>query len=148
MTISEFFQKDHREIDAIFEAIPFEQPQLGTPAFEEFDRRLERHIIWEEEILFPGVCAKEPCLAQGPIQVMKLEHVEIRERKAASLACLRAGDGAAARRHAKAMLETLAAHNMKEEQILYPACDELLDESERLALLSRVRASGERKAGG
>lgn len=147
MTISAFFENDHREIDAIFAAIPFDQPGRGVFQFEEFDRRLERHIEWEEGILFPAVASKEAFLEMGPIRVMKLEHVEIRARKSASLASLRAGDGAAARGHAEAMLAVLKDHNTKEEHVLYPACDQLLDESERRDVLARVQAPAVERKG-
>lgn len=137
--ISDFFQNDHREIDALLAAVPFEEPRKAVAAYEDFDRRLERHIIWEEEILFPAVCRKEACLEQGPVAVMRQEHVEIRRLKAAALEALRAGDGATARLRTEDMLDVLKPHNMKEEQILYPTCDELLGESEREGVLASLR---------
>lgn len=136
--ISTFFENDHREIDALLAEVPFHDSPRAVAGFEAFDRRLERHIDWEEEILFPAVCEKGTCLEHSPIRVMKMEHVEIRSKKAAALAALRSGDGTAARRNIDAMLAVLKGHNMKEEQVLYPACDELLNDAERLAILARV----------
>ncbi|MBI4423599.1 MAG: hemerythrin domain-containing protein [Elusimicrobia bacterium] len=138
--ISTFFEQDHREIDALLSAVPFETPKDALAKFQEFDCRLERHIGWEEGILFPAVSAKEACLEPGPIRVMKLEHAEIRREKAAALVALREGRGAASKGHVQAMLAVLKGHNMKEEQILYPACDNLLTPAERAAVFQRLRA--------
>lgn len=137
--ISSFFEQDHREIDAILSEVPFESSKEAVTTFEEFDRRLERHIHWEEEILFPAVAQRAPELKLGPIRVMKMEHEDIRKNKAAALKALREGDGKLAKSHAEAMLRVLKDHNLKEEQILYPACDQLLSPGETKAVLDQVR---------
>lgn len=138
-TISAFFQNDHREIDAILERVAFGYPPEALEAFQEFHERLERHIHWEEGILFPAVASKAPPLAMGPIRVMKMEHEEIRKHKAAALDALKKGDGESARTHSDAMLGVLKEHNAKEEQVLYPACDQLLSSAETQAILAEVR---------
>lgn len=139
--ISSFFERDHAEIDAVLESVPFAKPKEAAARFAEFDRRLERHIEWEESILFPAVAEKAPELEGGPLAVMRQEHKEIRAAKAAAQAALKEGDGPQARRDTDAMLSVLKPHNRKEEQILYPACDELLDDGERRAVLERVRGT-------
>lgn len=140
-TISSFFERDHAEIDAILNAVDFESPREAVPGFEEFDRRLERHIGWEEDLLFPAVAAKAPQLERGPLRVMLMEHGVIREAKAAALAALRAGDAEGAAGSAGKMLDVLSQHNRKEEGILYPACDELLSAAEAAELFSRIERS-------
>lgn len=135
-TISAFFENDHREIDELLERTDFASPS-ALADFTAFDARLERHILWEEEILFPAAAAKAPPLAMGPIRVMKLEHQNIREHKAAVLTALSAGDGASAKARADAMLDVLKGHNVKEERMLYPACDQALA-SEASALLAKL----------
>lgn len=137
-TISAFFENDHREIDAILERTAFDSPS-ALSNFSAFNARLERHIRWEEELLFPAVAAKAPPLAMGPIRVMKLEHQAIREHKAATLAALKAGDAASAKAHSEAMVQVLTGHNHKEEAVLYPACDQMLA-SEAQALLAKLGA--------
>ncbi len=139
-SISAFFEKDHREIDPLLEAVDYGAPRESCGAFHEFDARLERHIQWEENVLFPAVGAKAPPLKLGPIRVMLMEHEEIRADKAAALRALKAGDGARAKKAADTMLAVLASHNAKEERILYPACDSCFSEAEAEALLARVRA--------
>ncbi|MBI4346700.1 MAG: hemerythrin domain-containing protein [Elusimicrobia bacterium] len=141
--ISAFFEQDHSEIDRILGAVAFDAPEKAVPAFAEFDRRLERHIEWEEKILFPAVGAKAPALEGGPLRVMRFEHEQIRGSKATAASRLRAGDSKGARRAVDEMLAVLEGHNMKEEEILYPACDRLLTDAERKAILDRVRAKTE-----
>jgi hemerythrin-like domain-containing protein len=90
--IAAFFARDHDEIDLIFGRLREDlkgatraaNPPYETLAreFDEFNGRLERHIRWEEEILFPAVEEKSPSLTDGPGRVMRMEHVEIRRLKA------------------------------------------------------------------
>lgn len=136
-----FFEVDHREIDAIFRSVDFLSQKEAEAGFREFDRRLERHIRWEEEILFPAAAQAAPELEAGPLRVMRLEHEEIRREKAAAAAALSAGDGPRAASHAQAMARFLAEHNIKEEQVLYPACQELVPSAERERIMSRIRGA-------
>ena len=142
--ISGFFEKDHDEIDQILATVDCARPGEALPRFEEFDRRLERHIVWEESLLFPSAVDAAPHLEQGPVGMMKMEHVRIRASKAEAVRCLRGGDAAGARRAIEEMLEALGPHNMKEERILYPLCDQLLAGPAAEALLARVHADASR----
>lgn len=136
-TISQFFERDHDEIDAILASVDFADPAAALPRLKEFDLRLERHIIWEESILFPAAGQAAPPLEHGPIAVMKQEHVRIRAAKAEALLALGRGDGEGAQRSIRDMLFVLQPHNMKEEQVLYPACDKLIAPSETERILAR-----------
>lgn len=139
--ISQFFERDHDEIDAILSTADFAQPAQALKKLAEFDARLERHIVWEEEILFPAAARLAPPLAHGPIAVMRDEHRAIRSAKREAFAALRAGDGATAKDAVGRMLAVLAPHNQKEEMILYPACDELLAGAEAEKVLAALRVS-------
>ena len=141
-TISGFFEKDHDEIDAILTAVDFERSAEALPRFAEFDRRLERHIVWEESVLFPAAARLAPPLAGGPIAVMLEEHKIIRRHKKEGLDALRAGDGPGAKRSVERMLEVLGEHNIKEERMLYPTCDRVLAGEEAGRILAVVRAGG------
>ena len=145
--ISTFFEQDHRELDALLEGVPFGSPREALAKFKEFDRRLERHIHWEEGVLFPAVARKAPELEFGPIRVMKMEHQQIREDKAGALKALREGDGERARKCTEAMVGVLSDHNAKEERILYPACDSLLSEEDRQAVFEQIRTLAAPAAG-
>lgn len=152
--IGAYFARDHDEIDVLFENLRTDlsralaDPTRPVPPlqalYRDFDARLERHIRWEEEILFPAVEAKSPPLLQGPGRVMREEHRGIRGLKA-----MAAGQLALAERDRSALvgarqaledaLRILLDHNRKEEGIYYPMSDEMFPPAEAARLLKRVR---------
>lgn len=154
--IDRLFVEDHREIDALFtrllqglaasrEAARDDAPALAD-AFHSVDERLERHIRWEEEILFPAVEERAPELADGPGQVMRLEHVEIRSclqtaRDAFAASALDDGAKQTIQGALRAAESLLAEHNEKEEAVYYPLCDELFTAEEASLLLDRIRST-------
>lgn len=140
-TISGFFARDHDEIDAILARADFRDPASALPILKEFDYRLERHIIWEETVLFPAAARVDPALAQGPIPVMLSEHIAIRAAKAKAMESLRQGDGMAAMTRIQEMLVILAAHNAQEERVLYPSCDRLIPKEEAGSMLALLASS-------
>lgn len=142
-SIAEFFEKDHREIDAIFEKLSFRDQKADLFLFQEFDRRLERHINWEENILFPSIGAVNPMMEQGPVRVMKMEHDAIRQSKAKASEAFLHGDMTSAKEHCDAVLQVLGQHNMKEEHILYPACDQSLDRVAVSDIFSKLKSSSD-----
>jgi regulator of cell morphogenesis and NO signaling len=142
-TISGFFEQDHDEIDEILASVDFERPAEALPRLKEFDERLERHIVWEESVLFPAAARLAPPLADGPIAVMREEHKLIRRHKLEALDALRAGDGRAAKRGIASMLDVLRDHNMKEERMLYPTCDRVLAGEEADRVLAAVTCGSE-----
>lgn len=140
-TISGFFAKDHDEIDAILARADFRDPAAALPIVKEFDYRLERHIIWEETVLFPAVARVDPALAQGPIPVMLREHIAIRTAKAKALERLEQGDGLGAMTRIQEMLVILAAHTANEERLIYPSCDRLIGKDETASMLALLASS-------
>jgi iron-sulfur cluster repair protein YtfE (RIC family) len=152
-TVGAFFGRDHDEIDVLLEytrrdlegaaRVGGTAPPTLLPYFEEFKRRLERHIGWEEELLFPAVEAGAPQLEDGPGRVMRLEHHEIRRilmclkevlRLSASIGRITGSPGELL----EDLTSMLAAHNMKEEAVYYPLADRRLSSEETVRLLSRV----------
>ena len=140
-SIAEFFERDHREIDAIFEKLTFQDSKKDLSFFNEFDKRLERHILWEESILFPAVTEVNPMIGQGPVRIMNMEHEAIRHTKAKAHRAFEDGDLHQARENCEAVRSMLEQHNMKEEHILYPACDHGLDAKVVAGILEKISAS-------
>lgn len=147
--ISAFFGRDHDEIDVLFShlradlAKPDPGPEDLASArrqFQEFDSRLDRHIRWEEEILFTAVERKSPDLAIGPGRVMREEHERIQAQKAAAGRCLAQGDSGGAGRALQAVLAILLDHNLKEEAVYYPTSDDLFSPAEVAEILRRIRS--------
>jgi regulator of cell morphogenesis and NO signaling len=141
-TIAELMGDDHDELDALFTAfqgIQVKDPQRARRLFSRFKQGLERHIGWEEEILFPIFEERTEMLDRGPTAVMRMEHRQIKD-------CLaeiqdRLVNGSATPPEAEERLVALLRlHNNKEEAVLYPWIDEALSAEERRELVRRMEA--------
>lgn len=124
MKISEYFEKDHDRLDELFRNFR-EWKSKDYPKAKEyfvaFKYGLQRHIIWEEDILFP-LFEERTGSSQGPTMVMRQEHRQIGEKLEAIHLKVKEADPDSEREE-NSLLEVLAMHNMKEENILYPAID-------------------------
>jgi iron-sulfur cluster repair protein YtfE (RIC family) len=139
-SISAAFAEDHDRLDRLF----FEYCQSKNTdhaaakyAFVEFKFGLQRHIVWEESILFPRFEDKTGMHDVGPTAVMRAEHRRIAD-------CLEAihklvqQHNPNSEREEQALLDALAAHNHKEEQVLYPALDRMLSDEEKSAVFAEM----------
>jgi len=127
--IQEYMTRDHRECDAIFasleEAVSKASWEDADLKMKEFLDSLNRHLEREERILFP---AQEAAAGtnQGPTQVMRYEHEQMRGLLEQAQAALQARDSQLFAGHAETLHILMQQHNMKEEQVLYPMTDRLL----------------------
>src|SRR5262245_18882921 len=137
--VSEALSWDHDRLDAI-EKLAFERLAAGDvegarERWSEFMVGLRRHIRFEEELLFP---AFEGRCGPGPTGVMRFEHREIEALIEAIGATL--PNPPVARMFRDQLHEVLGRHNLKEEQVLYPATDRSLTPEERDQLIARIQA--------
>lgn len=133
-TIGATLEADHHRIDGHLAAFAASL-EAGDPNLDELRAGAEglRHHIWvEEEEHFPPL--REAGLV-GPIMVMLREHGQLWGALDAIEAGVAAGEGVAERW--ASLIALLEAHNMKEERILYPSGDEMLDSH----AIGRVRAA-------
>lgn len=145
-TVSDYYQHDHEEIDGIFKGF-VARLRAGDPAaaltlFDEYNARLERHIEWEEHLLFPAF--ERGGGPMGPTEMMRMEHRLIRDDKTAIRARLTTAaqvEVPGILRLVDHLVETLSGHNMKEEQILYPMTDQILGDRGRQELFGRMQAT-------
>ena len=133
---------DHDRLDALdkaaFDALDRGDLAVARTLFAHFARGLDRHIRFEEDVLFPAVETRAGLPRHaGPTAVMRAEHVQIRTCLAGITDAL-AADGAGAVQIRARMLSVLGGHNLKEEQILYPMADRALGREEADALASRL----------
>jgi iron-sulfur cluster repair protein YtfE (RIC family) len=98
---------------------------------------LRRHIIWEEELLFP-LFERKTGMTSGPTQVMRMEHRQIGRDLDAIHHKVHTQD-ADTDTEEHSLLEVLSRHNLKEEKILYPAIDQAMNESDRASLFDAMR---------
>ena len=90
-----------------------------------FLEELEAHFSTEEQVLFPAFEAATG-MSGGPTQVMRMEHAQMRELMAQMTVALKQRDSRAFAGVADTLLIMMQQHNMKEENILYPMCDNSL----------------------
>ncbi|MDZ4854596.1 MAG: hemerythrin domain-containing protein [Nitrospirota bacterium] len=140
-TITEFYEQDHDRLDEWFKT--FQQLKRSDfpkakDAFTAFMFGLQRHIVWEEDVLFP-LWEKETGITEGgATSVMRAEHRQIEQQ-------LKAIDGRVAEQNPdsddaeQTLLNLLGAHNMKEERVLYPGIDRVTSAGERETIFQNMK---------
>ncbi|HMU31349.1 MAG TPA: hemerythrin domain-containing protein [Nitrospira sp.] len=139
--ISVTFEQDHDRLDALFTT--FQQQKRkdmakAKEAFVEFKFGLQRHIVWEEDVLFPKWEENSGMAEGGPTQVMRTEHRIIGE-------CLEAihqkvqASNPDSNLEEQRLVDVLKSHNMKEERILYPSIDQVITDQERAELYQAMK---------
>jgi len=137
----------HRHCDNLFVAAE-EAAQRGdwaaaAPAFERMRDQMQAHFAAEEDLLFPAF-ETATGNSSGPTRVMRLEHDQMRPLLEQLEAACAARDADAYAGAAETLLILMQQHNMKEENILYPMCDQALGaEAERIgAQMSELLEKG------
>ena len=132
-TISNMFDEDHDRLDELFKSFHLlKRTDLAKAqkAFVDFKIGLQRHMVWEEDVLFPLWEKKSGMTEGGPTFVMRQEHREIME-------CLEAIDrkvqaqNPESDQEEQAFMDLLERHNMTEEEVLYAAIDRATSADER-----------------
>ncbi len=137
--ITTYLLDDHRHCDDLFAAVEqavtaLDWPRAGT-AFANLHSAMEQHFVAEEAILFPAFEAKTG-MTRGPTEVMRVEHDQMRELLSAALQSLQDKDADDYAGNAETLLIMMQQHNMKEEHVLYPMCDDHLAEQSSALLHS------------
>lgn len=147
MKIGEYFEKDHDRLDDLFYKFQ-EWKRKDYPKAREyfvaFKFGLQRHIIWEEEILFPLFEKKTTMTQEGPTFVMRMEHRQIGQRLEAIHSKVKAADPESEIEE-ESLLEILTTHNMKEEGIIYPTIDHFANEFDVKETFDRMNAMPEER---
>ena len=139
-SITQYYEQDHARLDTLlkeFRANKRSNLAVAEPAYRQFAAGLTRHILWEEHILFPLFDTKAGTAGMGPTAVMRMEHRQIIQLLEAILHKLEHRD-VAKDSEETALVELLAAHNQKEESILYPLIDESLSDDERQEVFTKM----------
>jgi hemerythrin-like domain-containing protein len=126
----------HRHCDDLFvaaeEAVQRGDWAAAAPAFARFNGQMQAHFAAEEDLLFPAFEAATG-MSAGPTQMMRHEHEQMRALLGQLEAACAARDGEGYAGAAETLLMLMQQHNMKEENILYPMCDQALGaEAERV----------------
>ena len=137
-----FMAQDHDRLDLIFKEFRSQENTNFAEAeksFTDFKAGLERHIVWEEEILFPIFEKRTGMHNDGPTHVMRMEHRQIKDYLEKIRSKLATHDTATTELET-GLMEVLTAHNQKEEAVLYPWFDSSLSAKEQEETLTRMRA--------
>lgn len=139
-TITEFFEQDHDRLDELFKT--FQQSKRSDfpkakEAFKEFKFGLQRHIVWEEDLLFPIWEQKTGMSDSGPTPVMRNEHRQIGQQLEAIHQKV-VSQSPDSDQEEQALLDLLGSHNRKEERALYPAIDKVTSAEERQAVFQNM----------
>ena len=128
-TIRNFMTDDHRRCDDLFadaeQAAARKDSVAAGAAFGHFRNAMAAHFAAEEKTLFPTFEAKTG-ISTGPTQVMRLEHGQMRALMEEAAEALASGNLDDYLGQAETLLIMMQQHNMKEENILYPMCDQHL----------------------
>jgi len=140
-TILEFMSEDHDRLDNKIKMYSTEKlvnVERAEGIFILFKSELERHIIWEEDILFPIFESKTGIKDGGPTSVMKMEHIQIKNHLQEIKRKLHAKNIQDPCKEEVALFKVLESHNQKEENILYPEIDNLTSEQEKELMIKQM----------
>ena len=139
-TIRDFLTDDHRRCDDLLaaaeQALAAGKPADAALALGAFRDAMLARFAAEEETLFPAF-ELATGMSGGPTQVMRMEHSQIRMLLDDAVDALQAGNSEDYQGIAETLVIMMQQHNMKEENILYPMCDQHLA-ADGPALLERI----------
>ncbi|WP_310491413.1 hemerythrin domain-containing protein [Dechloromonas sp.] len=139
-TIRSFMTEDHRRCDDLFaeaeQAVSKGNLELALVAFGHFRSAMLAHFASEEKTLFPTFEAKTG-MRMGPTQVMRMEHEQLRGLMDDAINALKNANADDYLGQADTLVIMMQQHNMKEENMLYPMCDQHLT-AELPAVLERL----------
>ena len=139
-TITQYFEADHDRLDQLlkqYDQLKRSDFATAKPFFREFKFGLQRHIIWEEEILFPIFEQKSGSAGTGPTFVMRKEHRLIEQLLENVHQKVKQADPESDEEE-QLLVNILLQHNLKEENILYPAIDILVTPEERPGIFRKM----------
>lgn len=132
MKLTQPLHHHHKHCDDLFaaaEALAHAGDWDGAERLgEKFCAEIEAHFTTEEQVLFPAF-ATATGMSGGPVAVMRMEHAQMRDLMAQLAAATKAQDRGTYAGIADTLLIMMQQHNMKEENILYPMCDDSLASS-------------------
>ena len=142
MMISNYMKNEHRECDTLFasaeEAVALGEWEVANEKYLAFANETVLHFKKEEEELFPAFEAHTG-MTQGPTQMMRYEHEQVRQLIGQMAQALEDKDKDAYLSLAESMMILLQQHNMKEEQMLYAMCDRQLPPPLREETLEKMK---------
>jgi len=142
MIVSQYMTPEHRACDTLFaraeNLVAGGDWEQAEEAYMVFANDILLHFKKEEETLFPAF-EKQTGNQQGPTQVMRFEHEQVKGLIGKMAGAIEEKDKDAYLSLAESMMILLQQHNMKEEQMLYAMCDRVIPHADREALLETMK---------
>ncbi len=133
--IPEYMTHKHRHCDDIFAiaeaAVANQDWSLAEQQWQLFCDELELHLQAEEQILFPEF-EQATGMTSGPTQVMRMEHEQMRGLITSLNANLAEKNKDDFLGFSETLMVLMQQHNMKEEMMLYPMCQQNLANTEAM----------------
>ena len=142
LSVDDALTDDHVRLDGLMRSLrlSIERRDLKSEAVRmEFEKRLFRHMSWEEETLFPTLRAADGRYPGKKIESLVIDHARIRERLQDLASDIGATDWTGADRSVEDLWVLLEGHNRDEEKGVYTDADRLIAEAQRRALLATWR---------
>lgn len=145
-TIREYLGADHKRCDDLFAQAETSASQRqwddAIKYFQDFHAGLERHLQMEESILFPAFESITGNTA-GPTSMMRIEHQQMRLLTERMSYAVQQRDEDDFLGHAETLNILMQQHNLKEENILYPMIDKVLQQgrAEVLEAMDNLQAT-------
>ena len=142
-SINDTMMKDHAACDAVFARAADAARGANWPMLQKeadaFLAHIARHIVLEEELLFPAFEEGTGMSTGGPTETMRSEHAQMQPLFAQMRAAASAKDAASYLDASQALHDILQQHNMKEEQMMYPMLDQSLGAQAAAAMVKECR---------
>ncbi len=142
-SFKEFMETDHKRLDSLmaeYQKAKNSDAEKAKQIFSEYFSSFERHMKWEEEILFPIYEAKSGMGDMGgPSAMMRMEHNQIRSFLNDMKTRVEANDFGTQYLEDE-MAGILGVHNKSEEEILYPMLDKMVNEQEKAEAFAKIEA--------
>lgn len=141
MQIKTFMTQKHRNCDELFSTL--ENSVVASKwadaenQFPDFAQSFLHHFQQEEEVMFPAIEAQMGGQG-GPPYVMRMEHQQIRQIITQMETALRQHQQNDFLGFSDTLMILVQQHNMKEEQILYPMADQMLDASHIVSEMEKL----------
>lgn len=136
------FVEEHAElVEVMNQARTQETTAAYQKAIQMIGDELNQHFRYEEDILFP-LLGKYIGTSAGPIAVMLGEHKIIREQHNRVLQAFQANHEVSAdvRQSFSVLAETLGAHIIKEDNVLFPMASSVMSQEDQDEVARRVEA--------
>ena len=142
-SLDDALTEDHVRLDALLRALLQSTMQRDPgclAALDVFERRLLRHMSWEEGALFPALREGGNRSLLRNLESLVIDHARLRESLTHLRSQLQAGEWSKVDRSIEILGQFLEGHNRDEEKGAYTAADQRISDLYRRRLLTEWRA--------